>query len=105
MIAAVSSGQELTFLNQLQTIGASGAIYGVLLAFGMLFPNMPLYIMFIPVPIKAKWMVIGYGAIELLIGLSSANDGVSHFSHLGVMIFGFIMILFWKKKGTLHGGF
>lgn len=103
--AAVSSGQELTFLNQLQTIGASGAIYGVLLAFGMLFPNMPLYIMFIPVPIKAKWMVIGYGAIELLIGLSSANDGVAHFAHLGGMIFGFIMIWFWKKKGTLHGGF
>ena len=103
--AAVSSGQELTFLNQLQTIGASGAIYGVLLAFGMLFPNMPLYIMFIPVPIKAKWMVIGYGAIELLIGLSSANDGVAHFAHLGGMIFGFIMIWFWKKKGTLHGGY
>ncbi len=96
--AAVSSGQELTFLNQLQTIGASGAIYGVLLAFGMLFPNMPLYIMFIPVPIKAKWMVIGYGAIELLIGLSSANDGVAHFAHLGGMIFGFIMIWFWKRK-------
>ncbi|MDE6525359.1 MAG: rhomboid family intramembrane serine protease [Paramuribaculum sp.] len=103
--AAVSSGQELTFLNQLQTIGASGAIYGVLLAFGMLFPNMPLYIMFIPVPIKAKWMVIGYGAIELLIGLSSANDGVAHFAHIGGMIFGFIMIWFWKKKGTLHGGY
>lgn len=103
--AAVSSGQELTFLNQLQTIGASGAIYGVLLAFGMLFPDMPLFIMFIPVPIKAKWMVIGYGAIELLIGLSSANDGVAHFAHLGGMIFGFIMIWFWKKKGTLHGGY
>ena len=53
-------GRELAFLNQLQTIGASGAIYGVLLAFGMLFPNMLLYIMFIPVPIKAKWMVIGW---------------------------------------------
>lgn len=103
--AAVSSGQELTFLNQLQTIGASGAIYGVLLAFGMLFPNMPLFIMFIPVPVKAKWMVIGYGMIELLIGLSSANDGVAHFAHLGGMIFGFIMIWIWKKKGTIYGGY
>lgn len=102
--SAVAMGQPLPFLNSLVTIGASGAIYGVLLAFGMLFPNMPLFIMFIPVPVKAKWMVIGYGAIELLIGLSQATDGVAHFAHLGGMIFGFVMIYIWKKKGTLHGG-
>ncbi|MCI9606620.1 MAG: rhomboid family intramembrane serine protease [Muribaculaceae bacterium] len=101
--SAVAEGMELPFLNQLITVGASGAIYGVLLAFGMIFPNMPLYIMFIPVPIKAKWMVIGYGAIELLIGLSHATDGVAHFAHLGGMIFGFIMILIWKKQGVIHG--
>ena len=101
--AAVATGQDLPFLNQLLTVGASGAIYGVLLAFGMIFPNMPLYIMFIPVPIKAKWMVIGYGAIELLIGLSNATDGVAHFAHLGGMIFGFIMILIWKRQGVIHG--
>lgn len=101
--AAVTTGQDLPFLNQLLTVGASGAIYGVLLAFGMIFPNMPLYIMFIPVPIKAKWMVIGYGAIELLIGLSNATDGVAHFAHLGGMIFGFIMILIWKRQGVIHG--
>lgn len=101
--AAVATGQDLPFLNQLLTVGASGAIYGVLLAFGMIFPNMPLYIMFIPVPIKAKWMVIGYGVIELLIGLSNATDGVAHFAHLGGMIFGFIMILIWKRQGVIHG--
>ncbi|MDE6460377.1 MAG: rhomboid family intramembrane serine protease, partial [Paramuribaculum sp.] len=102
---AVASGQELPFLNSLLTVGASGAIYGVLLAFGMIFPNMPLYIMFIPVPIKAKWMVIGYGAIELLIGLSQATDGVAHFAHLGGMLFGFLMIFYWKKKGIFHAGY
>ncbi|MDE6048434.1 MAG: rhomboid family intramembrane serine protease [Paramuribaculum sp.] len=102
---AVASGQELPFLNSLITVGASGAIYGVLLAFGMFFPNMPLYIMFIPVPIKAKWMVIGYGVIELLIGLSHASDGVAHFAHLGGMLFGFLMILYWKKKGIFHAGY
>ncbi|MBD5324478.1 MAG: rhomboid family intramembrane serine protease [Bacteroides sp.] len=101
--AAMAQGMDLPFLNSLVTVGASGAIYGVLLAFGMLFPNMPLYIMFIPVPIKAKWMVIGYGVIELLIGLSNANDGVAHFAHLGGMIFGFIMIYFWRKKGLFNG--
>ena len=93
----------MAFQNMYVTVGASGAIYGVLLAFGMLFPNRPLYLMFVPVPIKAKWMVIGYGAIELLIGLSQANDGVAHFAHLGGMIFGFIMIYYWKKKGIVHG--
>ncbi len=96
--------QQAMFLNYLVTVGASGAIYGVLLAFGMIFPNMPLYIMFIPVPIKAKWMVIGYGVIELLIGLSNASDGVAHFAHLGGMIFGFLMIYIWKKQGVIHGG-
>ncbi len=96
--------QQAMFLNYLVTVGASGAIYGVLLAFGMIFPNMPLYIMFIPVPIKAKWMVIGYGVIELLIGLSNASDGMAHFAHLGGMIFGFLMIYIWKKQGVIHGG-
>jgi membrane associated rhomboid family serine protease len=57
--------------------------------------------MFIPVPIKAKWMVIGYGVIELILGLSSARDGVAHFAHLGGMIFGYLILLYWKKKGII----
>lgn len=93
------------FLNRFNvTIGASGAIYGILLAFGMLFPNRPLYLMFIPVPIKAKWMVIGYGVIEVLLGISG-NDGVAHFAHLGGMIFGFLLLYFWKRNGEVHGDY
>lgn len=84
--------------NIFSTIGASGAVYGILLAFAMLFPNQPMYLMFIPVPIKAKWMIAGFVALELLIGLSAANDGVAHFAHLGGMLIGFIIIFYWKKK-------
>lgn len=91
--------------NYFSTVGASGAIYGVLLAFGMIFPNRPMYLMFIPVPVKAKWMITGFVVLELLIGLSGARDGVAHFAHLGGMIFGFFMILYWKKKGIIHGGY
>ncbi len=80
------------------TVGASGAIFGLLLAFGMLFPNTRLMLIFPPIPIKAKWFVIIYGAIELYLGLrGSPTDNVAHFAHLGGMIFGFIMIKYWNK--------
>ena len=82
------------------TIGASGSVFGLLLAFGMIFPNIPLYIMFIPVPVKAKYMVIGYGLLEVYLGFANrAGDNVAHFAHLGGMIFGIFMILYWRKKG------
>lgn len=93
-------------LNSLVTIGASGAIYGVFLAYGMLFPNQMVYLYFL-FPIKAKWMMVGMVVIELLIGMSEAAgkpDGVAHFAHLGGMIFGFLILLYWKKKGTFGGG-
>ena len=64
------------------TVGASGAVYGVLLAFGMLFPNTPLYIMFIPIPIKAKWLVIGFGGLELFLGITNSGGNIAHFAHL-----------------------
>lgn len=86
------------------TIGASGAIYGLLLGFAFVFPNLPLYIMFIPVPIKAKWMVIGYGVIEFFLGISGSVSTVAHFAHLGGMIFGLLILLYWRHKGTLRGG-
>ena len=79
------------------TVGASGAVYGVLLAFGMLFPNTPLFIMFIPIPIKAKWLVIGFGALELFLGLTQSGGNIAHFAHLGGMIFGFFLIRYWNK--------
>ena len=102
---ALAAGEELPFLNQMLTIGASGGVFGILLAFGMLFPNMPLYLMFIPVPIKAKWMVIGYGLIELMFGVSGIMNSVAHFAHLGGMLFGVIVLMYWKKKGLFRGGY
>jgi membrane associated rhomboid family serine protease len=86
--------------NQFITIGASGAVYGILLAFGMYFPNVPMYLLFVPVPIKAKYMIIGYGILELFLGITNFSfDNIAHFAHLGGMIFGFILIMYWKKKG------
>ncbi|NCA76392.1 MAG: rhomboid family intramembrane serine protease [Alphaproteobacteria bacterium] len=91
-------GQLIRMQMDVPTIGASGAVYGILLAFGMMFPNMLVFIYFL-FPIKAKWIVILYGVIELVSGLSSnPNDNVAHFAHLGGMIFGFFLILYWRKK-------
>ena len=84
------------------TVGASGAVYGILMAFGMLFPNQEIFLFLFPMPIKAKWLIIGYFVLELYLGFMS-NDGVAHFAHLGGMIFGFLLIMYWRKKGTLHG--
>lgn len=92
------------FLNShLITIGASGAIFGLLLGFAFAFPNMEMYIMFIPLPIKAKYMVVIYGLIEIFLGVSGRLDSVAHYAHLGGMLFGLILLLYWRKKGTLHG--
>lgn len=89
------------YLNYMTTVGASGAIYGLLLAFGMMFPDSLIYLYF-AIPIKAKWFVIGYAVIELLSGVFSSGDHVAHFAHLGGMLVGFIIILIWKKKGILY---
>ena len=88
------------YLNMMNTVGASGAIYGLLLAFGMLFPNAMIYLYFL-FPIKAKWFVIGYAIIEVLSGFFSKGN-IAHFAHLGGMLFGLLLILHWKKKGTLY---
>lgn len=87
------------YVNTIVTIGASGAVYGILLAFGMCFPNVPIYLYFF-IPIKAKWFVIIYGLIELFAGIGGTADGVAHFAHLGGMIFGFFLIRYWKKHGS-----
>lgn len=79
------------------TIGASGAIFALLLAFGMIFPNQPIFIMFIPIPIKAKYMVVGYALIELFAGVKDFSfDNVAHFAHLGGMLFGILILSYWK---------
>ena len=80
------------------TLGASGAVYGILLAFGMMFPNRPIMLLFPPIPIKAKYFVAIFGAIELISGLTRTNSGVAHFAHLGGMLVGFILIKYWGLK-------
>ncbi len=93
---------QLNLLYHIPTVGASGAIFGLLLAFGMMYPDTELYVMFIPFPVKAKYFVIGYGIIELTAGLNNAvSDNVAHFAHLGGMLFGFILIKIWQKKARL----
>ena len=91
------------FLNMWTTVGASGAIYAILLGFGMLFPNERMFIFPLPFPIKAKFFVIGYAVIELLLGFTNSTDGIAHFAHLGGMLFGLILILYWRKSGRIGG--
>ncbi|MDR3133447.1 MAG: rhomboid family intramembrane serine protease [Prevotellaceae bacterium] len=83
-------------------VGASGAVYGVLLGFGMLYPNTVLHFIFPPIALKAKWVVIGYGAIELILGLANSGGNIAHFAHVGGMLFGFIMIKYWQRKGRMY---
>ena len=94
---AVGSIPMSTYLNLWTTVGASGAIYAILLAFGMLFPEQRIFIIPIPFPIKAKWFVMIYVAIELFSAIGSSGDGVAHVAHLGGMLFGFLLIRYWKK--------
>ncbi len=85
-------------LGRIPTVGASGAVYGILLAYGMLFPNNTMSLLFPPVTLKAKWMVLIFGVTELLLGISGAQSGVAHFAHLGGMIFGLVLILIWRRQ-------
>lgn len=92
------------YLNLWQTVGASGAVYGILLAFAMIFPNERMFIIPIPFPIKAKYFVMIFIVLELLLGLSNnAGDNVAHFAHLGGMLFGFLLIILWRKSGKIGG--
>lgn len=84
-------------LNQWTTVGASGAIYAILLAFGMTFPNERIFIFPLPIPIKAKWFVVFYVVVELASAIGSSGDGVAHMAHLGGMLFGFFMIRYWNS--------
>lgn len=95
---------SLNLVLNSSTVGASGAVYAILLGFGMLFPNQQMFIFPLPVPIKAKYFVMGYALIELYSGLAnSAGDNVAHFAHLGGMIFGFFLIMYWRKKNRGNG--
>jgi membrane associated rhomboid family serine protease len=89
---------KLNLLLNTPTVGASGAVFGILLGFGMLFPNTQLMLLFPPIPIKAKYFVMGYGAIELYLGFSQSGSNIAHFAHLGGMLFGYFMIKYWNKN-------
>lgn len=89
---------KLNLSMNIPTVGASGAVFGILLAFGMLFPNTQLLLLFPPIPIKAKYFVMGYGAIELILGISQPGSNVAHFAHIGGMLFGFILIKYWNSR-------
>ena len=95
--AFVVMGKIADQLNALTTVGASGAIYAILLAFGMIFPENKIFIFPIPIPIKAKWFVMGYAALELFQAMAGTGGNVAHLAHLGGMIFGFFMIRYWQR--------
>lgn len=84
------------------TLGASGAIYGVLIGFAMLYPQARLILIFPPIPVKAKWLVIIFAAIELFSGINGIQESVAHFAHLGGMLFGWLLIRWWRKHGKLY---
>lgn len=85
------------------TVGASGGVFGILLAFGMMFPNRKLLLLFFPVPVKAKYFVVGYGLLELWLGVFGVQAGVAHFAHLGGMLGGFLMIQHWRGRWPFSG--
>ena len=93
--------QNYTILKSTPTVGASGAIYGLLIAYAMLFPEAKLTLIFPPVTLSAKWWVIIFAVIELVTGVTGVAAGLAHFAHLGGMLFGFLLIWYWRKKGTL----
>nr|WP_321487246.1 rhomboid family intramembrane serine protease [uncultured Draconibacterium sp.] len=93
-------GNKISEILTTPTVGASGAVFGILLGFGMLFPNTELMLLFPPIPIKAKYFVMGYGALELFFGVSGIQGSVAHFAHLGGMLFGYFMIKYWNKNSN-----
>ena len=82
-------------------VGASGAVMGLLLAFGVMHPNNQIYIMPLPFPIKAKWFVIGYAVLEIALGWSGVNTGIAHFAHVGGMLWGLALLFWWRKRGRI----
>lgn len=98
---SAAAAQAYAQLKMTPTLGASGAIYGLLIAYAMLFPEATLTLIFPPISLSAKLWVIIFAAIELLTGVTGTLGGVAHFAHLGGMLFGFLLIKYWRNKGTL----
>ena len=93
--------QNIEMIKMTPTVGASGAIYGVLMGYAMLFPESRMTLLFPPVTLSAKWMVVIFAAIELFTGVTGISAGIAHFAHLGGMLIGWLMILSWRKRGVL----
>ena len=100
---SMAAQTSIHMLKMTPTVGASGAIYGVLMGYAMLYPDSVLTLIFPPISMKAKWFVLVFAAIELLTGVTGTGGGIAHFAHLGGLIFGFLLIWYWKKRRTLYG--
>ena len=100
VLSAAAAQLLVTWLlnSPFPTVGASGGLFGLLLAFGMMFPHRTVMLIIPPIPLKAKTLVIGYGALELLLGVTGSQEGVAHFAHLGGMLGGFLMIRYWRGQ-------
>ncbi len=99
---SMTAQAQIHALKMTPTVGASGAIYGVLMGYAMLYPDSIMTLVFPPISMKAKWFVLIFAGIELLTGVSGMGGGVAHFAHLGGLIFGFLLIRYWKKRRTLY---
>ena len=99
---SMAAQAKIHALKMTPTVGASGAIYGVLMGFAMLYPDAILSLVLPPVSMKAKWFVLIFAGIELLLGVFATSSGIAHFAHLGGLIFGFLLIMYWKKNHTLY---
>ena len=99
---SMSAMQQIHALKMTPTVGASGAIYGILMGYAMLYPDSIMTLVFPPISMKAKWFVLIFAGIELLTGVTGTGGGIAHFAHLGGLIFGFLLIMYWKKKRTLY---
>ena len=99
--ALIQMGVATLFGENLTLLGASGAVFGLLLAFGVMHPNNMIYVIPFPFPIKAKWFVVGYAVLEILLGWSPLNTGVAHFAHVGGMLWGLALLLYWRKRGKI----
>ncbi len=89
-------------LLMMPTVGASGAVFGLLLAFGVLYPNAVILLLIPPIPMKAKWFVVIYGVLELLLGVSGRQPGVAHFAHVGGMLWGLLLLWWWRRRGVIR---
>jgi membrane associated rhomboid family serine protease len=98
---SATAAQSYASLKMSPVLGASGAIYGVIIGYAMLFPESRLTLLFPPVTLSAKWMVIIFAGLELLFGITGSVVSIAHFAHLGGMLFGWLLITYWRKKGTL----